>query len=219
MTATPEEIRAALTALVDETQDAAEFPAIGPGGCPIVARLVESFLLWESSVNRAERALEALRSELVDLNELRVCLPSEIVGVIGVRYPLARERAERIRTCLRTVFESANGLSLCALAEQSKRQARTVLDTIPGMVPFVSARVVLLELGGHAFPVDSRVREHLLTIRCESEDEATLSTKLERIFRAGEVGPIHRALERNFEKASSAKGPDRGRLKSGPRPK
>jgi endonuclease III len=182
-----------------------------------VGRLVESFLLWESSLSRAQRALEALRTELVDLNELRVCLPSEVVGVIGVRYPLARERAERIRTCLRAVYESTNGVTLAGLSEQAKRQARTTLDAIPGMVPFVSARVVLLELGGHAFPVDARVREYLRSINCESEDDASLSSKLERVFRAGELVPIHHALERHFDKP--ARGRDRSRARSGSRSK
>jgi len=217
LTATPEEIRAALTALVDEKTDGPEPAPLEPGSCPITTRLVESFLLWESSQTRADRAFEALRAELVDLNELRVCLPTEIVGIIGVRYPNARERADRIRTCLRAIFETQNQVSLGAMLEMPKRQARSTLDSLPGMVPFVSARVVLLELGGHAFPVDSRVQEHLRAITEEEESDQSLASKLERVFRAGEIGPIHRALERTFD--GPPKSRDRTRPKTGSRSK
>lgn len=217
MTATPEEIRDALAALVDEKTDSPEPAPLEAGSCPITARLVESFLLWDSSLTRAERAFEAICAELVDLNELRVCLPTEIVGIIGVRYPNARERADRIRTCLRAIFESKNEVSLGSMQEMSKRQARSVLESYPGMVPFVSARVVLLELGGHAFPVDSRVQEYLKSRTGEDEGDQVLASKLERVFRAGEIGPIHRALERTFD--APAKGKDRARTKTGSRSK
>lgn len=217
MTATPEEIRAALMALVDEKIDGPEPAPLDGVECTITARMVESFLLWDASLTRAERAMDAIRAELVDLNELRVCLPTEIVGIIGVRYPAARERADRIRSCLRAVFESQNRMGLGSMQEVAKRQARSMLEGLPGMVPFVSARVVLLELGCHAFPVDSRVREHLKSILGEDEGDAVVASRLERVFRAGEIGPIHRALERTFD--GPAGGKDRSRSRTGSRSK
>jgi hypothetical protein len=200
LTATPDEIRAALTGFIRPAT-----PEIGTvadpvdGECRVVRRLVESFLLWESSLVKAERAMEAIRTDLVDFNELRVCLTTELVGIIGVRYPSARERSERIRTCLNTIFEQENRVDLRSLAPLSKRDARIRLDAMPGMVPFVSARVILLELGGHAFPVDSRIRGYLNTAGCTSENEASLASKLERAFRAGEIASVYAGIEQAID--------------------
>ncbi len=206
MTTTPEEIRSALAALVEPTETQ---PVIENGEvtdeCRIVRCLIESFLLWESSITKSQRAMESVRTELVDLNEMRVCLTTELVGILGVRYPLARERSERIRTCLNVIFDQEDRMDLGSLVPLSKRDARSRLDAMPGMVPFVSARVVLLELGGHAFPVDSRVRGVLKGIGYSSESESALATKLERVFRAGEVIPIHAALERTIDQPATAK--------------
>ena len=215
MTVTPEQIRDALPAF--ESQAGTESSPLWqpePFVCPIVARLVESFLIWEASVTRARRSLEIIANEIVDLNELRVCLPTEMIGIVGVRYPRSRERCERIRIGLNTIFDRENCLELCNLAELSKRDSRAYFDSLPGMVPYVSARIVLLEFGGHAFPVDSRVQSHLRSIGCESTSEGALAGKIERIFRAGELAPLHSALEQaldnppspSSEKASAKSG-------------
>ncbi len=215
MTATPEQIRDALPAF--ESQAVIDCPPLwkpDPCVCPVIARMVESFLVWEASTSRAQRSLEVIANELVDLNEFRVCLPTEMIGIIGVRYPRARERCERIRIGLNTIFERENRLELCNLSELTKRDIRAYFDALPGMVPYVSARIVLLEFGGHAFPVDSRVQSHLRAIGCDSTDEQTLAGKIERIFRAGELRPLHHALElaldnppgRSAEKSSTKSG-------------
>ncbi len=217
MTATPEQIRSALPAF--ENQADLECPPLwkpDPCVCPVVARMVESFLVWEASISKAQRSLEVVASELVDLNEFRVCLPTEMIGIIGVRYPRARERCERIRTGLNTIFEQENCLELCNLSELSKRDIRAYFDALPGMVPYVSARVVLLEFGGHAFPVDSRVQSHLRSIGCDSTSEQALAGKVERIFRAGELSPLHHALELALDNPAP-KSSDKTSAKSGSR--
>lgn len=207
MTSTPEDIRAALINFIGPVpSEAAPVEDQVDGECRVVHRLVESFLLWESSSVRAERAMDAIRTDVVDLNELRVCLTTELVGIIGVRYPLARERSERIRICLNTIYEHENRVDLRSLMVLSKRDARTRLDEMPGMVPFVSARVVLLELGGHAFPVDSRIRSYLSSIGCSSEHEAALASKLERAFRAGEIASVYAEIERAIDQPAPKSG-------------
>jgi hypothetical protein len=217
LTATPEQIRDALPPLDTETGNTC--PPLWkpePCICPIVARMVESFLIWEASRSRAQRSLEVIASELVDLNELRVCLPSEMIGIVGVRYPRVRERCERLRTSLGAIFERENGLELCALSETSKRDSRAYFDSLPGMVPYVSARVVLLEFGGHAFPVDSRVQSHLRSIGCDSTNEQALAGKIERIFRAGELNPLHHTLEQALDNPAP-RSTDKAQAKSGSR--
>jgi hypothetical protein len=66
--------------------------AMGNGAAPAydpIATLVMSFLMWESTTDRAEAAYQRILESVVDFNELRVCMPQETVDIIGQRYPLA----------------------------------------------------------------------------------------------------------------------------------
>ena len=67
-----------------------------PGTDP-VETLVQSFLLWEAATSHATGALERIRKSFVDLNELRVEVPAAVVALLGGRYPMAEERADRMK--------------------------------------------------------------------------------------------------------------------------
>lgn len=218
MSASLEEIRAAIESLCDPDRTPFAPVAVGveSSECRLVRQLVHSFMLWESSLSRADKAMGAISEQLLDVNELRVCLPGELMHIIGVRYPRAEERCLRLRACLNAVFEHEHRTSLSSLEPMGKREARNALESLEGMVPFVAARVVLVELGGHCFPVDSRFAS-LLGGLCEpDESHASLSGKLERAFRAGEIPAVYAGLERHIETLPAAKAPARPR-KSGSR--
>ncbi|MCL4220399.1 MAG: hypothetical protein KJZ65_03415 [Phycisphaerales bacterium] len=216
MSASLEEIRAAIEACCDA--DRTPFPPVtgcaSDTECRLVRQLVHSFMLWESSLSRADKAMGAIAEQLLDVNELRVCLPGELMSIIGPRYPRAEERCLRLRACLNAVFEHEHRTSLSALESMGKREARAALESLEGMVPFVAARVVLIELGGHCFPVDSRIASLLGPLREADESHASLSGKLERAFRAGEIPSIYAAIERRIESQPVPKAPPRPR-KSG----
>lgn len=164
---------------------------------PLVHELILSFLMWETPRPDVEPALCRLRETMVDYNELRVCLCDEAVLLIGPRYPLARERCLRLRATLREVFLRENGLTLAHLRDEPKRSARAYLDSLPGMTPFVAARVALLGCEAHAFPVDSQLRTILAAngaIEKDLNPEAA-SARLERSIRAGEALDCYRRLE------------------------
>lgn len=118
--------------------------------------LVFSFLLWESSTQRARPAMQRVASTFVDLNELRVSRVEDIVEVLGKTYPRGEERAMRLKASLHDIFSREHEVSLAKAASMGKREARKYLDSLSGMVPFVAGRVVLLSLGGHAFPLEDR---------------------------------------------------------------
>lgn len=121
-----------------------------------------SFLLWESTSAKAELALKRILAGAVNNNELRVSLPGEIVGMLGERYPLAEERAVRLRAALDSIFRREHAVSLVHLTLMGKREAKQWLDAIEAVPPFVSARVVLFALGGHAIPLDQRTLDRLI---------------------------------------------------------
>lgn len=135
------------------------FNAIEPGDP--VAMLVHAMLLWESTLEAADRAMARLAERLIDWNELRVCLVDDTEEIIGPRYPLARERCMGIRQALNAIYKKHHRVDLSHLAASGKREARTYLESLPGVPPAAAARVLLASFGGAAMPVDERLRRRL----------------------------------------------------------
>lgn len=138
-------------------------PRFGRGepGDP-VAVLLHALLLWESTLEAADRAIARLGERLIDWNELRVCLVDDTEEILGPRYPLARERCVRIRESLNAIYKRHHRVDLSHLAGSGKREARAYLESLPGVPASVAARVLLASFGGAAMPVDERLRRRLV---------------------------------------------------------
>ncbi|MFG0326977.1 MAG: hypothetical protein ACF8SC_06900 [Phycisphaerales bacterium JB037] len=185
---------------------AADAPAYEPpqsidGSDAVLGELLYAFLLWEAGARTASNALKRLRAEVVDANEFRICTPDEIVAILGPRYPRAKERGERLHACLNAIYEREHSLSLESLHASPKRETRSYLDSLPGVPPFVAARVFLLAIGGHAFPVDQRLAAILagLELGEPDMDELQRAAWMERQVRAGESRDLYLALEHAAE--------------------
>jgi endonuclease III len=126
------------------------------------AVLVHSFLLWESTTDKALTAYNALQRHVVDFNDLRVCMPQEILELIGVRYPRGLDRCQRLRATLRDVYSREHVVSLNGIDKLGKREIRRYIESLEGMVPYVAARVLLLSFQVHAIPVDDQLRTNLI---------------------------------------------------------
>lgn len=187
----------ALTSLLKRLADelgepeAAEAPPTNgiDAGEPVLAEFVWSFLLWESTTSRAAAATKRLAAAVVDFNELRVCLPDEMCGILGERYPRALERSQRLRAALGGVYVREHAVTLEPLASLGKREAKEYLDSLEGVPPFVAARVLVFALGGHAVPVDSRLLHRLVQagIVPEETDAEGAAGSVERRIRAAEI--------------------------------
>ncbi len=158
--------------------------------------LIYSFLLWEAPIAKADAAFRRLMNHVVDVNELRVCRPPEIISIIGKTYPLAEERAMRLKASLHEVYLREFAVTLDKCAALSKRDARKYLDTLEGMPPFVSARVILLRLGGHAIPVDNNLLDRLVARGVVEPDYdcARAEGVLERHVKADDGIQVHLTL-------------------------
>ncbi|MBX3403359.1 MAG: hypothetical protein KF699_08115 [Phycisphaeraceae bacterium] len=164
---------------------------------PVVDQFVRSFLLWESTSAKAAAAMKRVEQAVVDFNELRVCMPGELIRIIGERYPRVEERARRLRSALHAVYARQHRVGLEHLNEMSKREARDYLESLDGTPRFVAARVALVCLGGHAAPIDGRILRRLAD-RGATEANATpetASAMLERKVRAGEMLEAYALLQ------------------------
>jgi len=184
-----------LTALLSRHQklDPVELPSIDDP----VESLVLSFLLWESNAATARSSFERIRGAVVDSNDLRVLMPYELLELIGSDGPYAQERAERIRASLRDVFLREHEVSLRGLGERGKREIRRYLETLDGIVPYVAARVMLVDYQVHAVPVDGRLLGALVEEGVFDEDAALedVVSWLQRQIKAEEGPQVHQALQ------------------------
>lgn len=188
-------------------------PAPAPAAPDLVELLVHSFLVWEATVAQADAALERIRSATVSFNDFRVCLVNEVVELIGPRYPRVQERAIRVRAAINDLFRREHAVSLERAAGMSKRDAKAYIESLQGMVPFVSARAALLGLGVHGVPVDEQTLAALVHhgVLHEETTIAEASGWLQRHIPAEKALAAHRALQRAAEKLAGSSARRGGR--------
>ncbi len=176
----------------------------------LVELLVHSFLVWEATQAQADAALARIRHATVSFNDFRVSLVNEVVDLIGPRYPRVQERAIRVRAAINDLFRREHSVSLERAAGLSKRDAKTYLESLQGIVPFVSARVSLLGLGVHGVPVDEQTLGALVHHGVLHEETTVVEATgwLQRHISAEKAIAAHRALQRAAE-AFAAKGAGR----------
>jgi hypothetical protein len=180
-------------------QDAPTLFQHAPGslGEPIITELVYSLLLGDSSTSAARSAMKRLTEGVVDANELRVWMPTEIASCIGERYPAACERALRIKSSLWEIQRRQHVVSLEHLTGQPAREARAYLDSIEGVTKFAASRVALGCLSIPCVPLDARLAA-LLTHEGVLEDDAPLneaSSWLIRNIEPADAGLIHKLFQ------------------------
>jgi hypothetical protein len=164
---------------------------------PLLWHLVYSFLCWEATPAKAAPANRRLHGAVVDYNEMRVCLPDELAAIIGDRYPRAQERVTRLRSTLNELYRREHAVTLAPAAAMGKREARLYLESLEGMPPYVAARLILLSMCGHAFPLDERLHGVLIEEDAVPPELSATDASgwLERHFRAGEAEPAYLLLE------------------------
>ncbi len=171
---------------------------------PMLGCFLKSFMLWESTTAKAMQAIKRIESSLVDFNELRTCMPDEIVGIIGERYPRAAERALRMRTALNVIYSREHRVTLEPIVGMDRTQVREHFDRLDGVPMFVAARVSLCALAHHTAPVDSRIHRRLIEAKVVSADSTPESAALllEKKSRPGELLETYTLLQAWADDAS-----------------
>lgn len=167
------------------------------GADRVLTELLVSMLLWDATTSQARHACKRLHEHLVDLNDLRVCVPEETAEILGEKYPAGPERALRLRSLLGDIYNREHAVQLSNLEALGKREARAYLESLEGVTHFAAARTFACALSGHAAPVDNRLRELLVTEGVASDDMncIALSAWLERSIGADDMPETIAALQ------------------------
>ncbi len=192
-----------------------------PDAADPVAVLIQSFFLWESTTDEAIAAYAAMKKQFVDYNELRVSLPYEVVGHLGLRDRRALDRCQRLRAVLTDLFKREHEVTMKRLPMLGKREVRKYLDELEGMVPYVAARLSLLCFDTHSIPVDDRLRDLLIQegIADPAMDVNELSAWVSRHVKAGQGPHVHRALQAWGDRVTERLAGDGAPSKRRPAPK
>lgn len=129
---------------------------------PPLLRLIHSFLCYDATHRQADAAINRLVGGMIDLNDLRVSDPVELAAIVGEDYPGVIERCFRLKHALNSVYLRQHAMDLDPILKMSKTDARAYLDALEGMLPYVSAEVMLLCMDAHAIPVDEHLRARLV---------------------------------------------------------
>jgi endonuclease III len=137
-------------------------------------QLVIGVLSRDMPESKARQALDAVRSMVVDFNELRVIPPLELADLLG-DYPDARGKSEDIIRALNRIFAFEHTVSLERLRELPKKDMLAYLDRIDGLEAYTRARIRLLGLEKHAIPLDEAMwalarSEGLVDGKCSLEE-------------------------------------------------
>lgn len=161
-----------------------------------ITQIVIGFLEWNATRKEALEAHDRLMEVLVDNNDLRVSLPTELIAMIGPKYPDAELRIHRLREVLHEIYLREHDVSLDSLQGKTKKQVRNYLESLPGITPYVSAQVELLNFDVHAIPIDERTALFLKEEGAVDEEAtvAEIAGFAERQIKAGEGPDVHAAL-------------------------
>lgn len=211
-------LRAERPAVSAQPDDCARGAVVALTADPVLREFIRSFLMWESTTQKADAALANIEAAFVDFNEFRVSLVGEMAAALGSAYPKAEERMRMLKAALNEIFRREHALRLAHLADKPKREARAYLDGLPSTPAYVAARALAVCLGGHALPVDERLRLRLTAVGVLDEgltlDEAT--AQIERACRAGEAVEAHALLQAWSDEGASVVVPKgRGAKASG----
>jgi endonuclease III len=191
-------------------------PVVPPTYSDPVDAIVYAFISAFTTETNAVKIHRRVRDHFVDMNDLRVSRPEEILEVFGDTSDAAAASAQALTATLNAIFEKYDKVSLQPLGGEGKRQARKELDELAGITPFAAAYTFLTALGGHAIPLTEPMVKYLRDKELV-HPEATIQeieSFLERHIAAADAYPFYVFLRAEAEgrntKSTRAKTASRG---------
>ncbi len=126
-----------------------------------IRRLALSILGEDCGEAEAAAALERLFSVMVDWNEIRVSTAEQVQRAAGLKVADAVDRTHRLTKALHAIYLTDHRIALDRLKNMGRREARQLLESMPGINDYAAAAVMLWSFGGHAIPVNDALLQAL----------------------------------------------------------
>jgi endonuclease-3 len=171
---------------------------------------IRTILAEEATAEQVERAVERLRRDFVDWNDLRVSRPREVRDALGPDFPRSGYKARVIPRLLDQVFKDHNSMVWDFFEAMGKVRTRAYFEKLEDVRPFLAATLARDCAGAHAFPVDNdiaRVLGRLGIIEVGEGTEAALQAFLERAVKSSRILQAHQLLRRLAEDVCTVEGP------------
>ena len=123
----------------------------------ITEAVVRGVILEQISEPSTKSAFKKFDNYFIDLNDMRVSRPEEIMEMLGENSPEVKETALNVITVLRSMFQRYNTINLETMKKMGKKQAKQILEKFDGNTRFAVDYCVLTALGGHAIPLTSNM--------------------------------------------------------------
>ena len=124
----------------------------------------------------------------------------------------------RLRAVLRSIYLREHAVSMDKHKSAGKREVKKYVESLEGIVPFVSSRLLLLSFESHGVPVDEQLRSALAKHEiCEPQMELVdLGTWLGSQIKAEDAVGAHFALQEWAEKYGSGSSGSSGKSADAP---
>ena len=149
----------------------------------MLEQLILAILSEGSTTVKADEALQRLKDDYFDWNEVRVSAVIELKEVLS-ELPEPEHRSTRLKASLKHIFESLYSYDLESWRKSSIRDAAKRLSALPSASGYVTNRVIRDSLGGNAMPLDStacRVLNRLEVFDGKTKPES-MASSLERLI-------------------------------------
>jgi endonuclease III len=110
---------------------------------------------------QSEHAMRKVKEHFIDLNDLRVSRPEEIVEALGADSGVSVQSAASLTIILKAIFEKYNMVTLTDIKKLGKKQIRDIISQLPEMSAFVIDYCMLTAYKAHAIPLTAKMFEYL----------------------------------------------------------
>ncbi|MBM4102487.1 MAG: hypothetical protein FJ263_00345 [Planctomycetes bacterium] len=169
-------------------------------------------LISEFTTERqAKKIFKNLQSHFIDYNDLRVSRSEEIQEILEETDQPGEQVAVNLTRMLSAVFDKYDGLTLKAIDEQGKRQAKKELEELNGTTHFAVNFCFLAALQGHAIPLTKTMLSFLKSqeLVCPEATQEEIEAFFERHIPASRdwefYGLLRQAAEKGGKKSVLAK--------------
>ena len=172
-----------------------------------VDAVVFAVLSEHTTSQQAQTAFKRLKEYFIDLNDLRVSRPEEIVEAAGSDTGIGSEDALRVISVLKAIFDKYNLMTLADIKRQGKKQIRETISRFPGMSDFVADYTMLTAFEAHAVPLTENMVENLRSKKIVPPETAAeqLSLMLARHIPAKDGYAFYASLRKESERITGKK--------------